>query len=121
MGFKDAVVTGLRKYAVFDGRATRPEFWYFWLAYLVVGTILSVLAQAADVFAVLYLLFVLGVFLPNLGVAVRRLHDIDRSGWWVCIAFVPLVGAILLIVWACTAGTPGPNRFGQQPGLTRFT
>jgi len=48
-------------------------------------------------------------------VAVRRLHDLDRSGWWICLAFIPLIGAIILIVWFCTRGTVGPNRFGPDP------
>ena len=57
----------------------------------------------------------LGLFLPGLAVAVRRLHDVDRSGWWLLLAFVPLIGIIVLIVWWCTEGTRGPNRFGPDP------
>ena len=57
----------------------------------------------------------LGLFLPTLAVQVRRLHDLDRSGWWILISLIPLVGAIILLVWACTKGTDGENRFGSDP------
>jgi uncharacterized membrane protein YhaH (DUF805 family) len=57
----------------------------------------------------------LAVLLPGIAVSIRRLHDTDRSGWWLLIVLVPLVGAILLIVWYCTEGTRGPNRFGADP------
>jgi uncharacterized membrane protein YhaH (DUF805 family) len=57
----------------------------------------------------------LGLLLPNLAVTVRRLHEIDRSGWWMLIVFVPIVGAIVLFVFMCLRGTAGPNRFGQEP------
>ena len=60
-------------------------------------------------------LFVLAVFLPYLGVSVRRLHDINRSGWWILIGFVPLVGALLLIYWYVQPGTPGKNDYGSDP------
>jgi len=61
------------------------------------------------------LVVALALFLPSLGVLVRRLHDTDRSGFWIFIALVPIVGGIILIVWEATAGTPGPNRFGPDP------
>jgi uncharacterized membrane protein YhaH (DUF805 family) len=57
----------------------------------------------------------LALLLPSLAVAVRRLHDIDRTGWWILLWFIPIIGWIILIIWHCTAGTPGPNRFGQDP------
>ena len=60
-------------------------------------------------------IFSLVVLLPGIAVGVRRLHDLDRIGWWLLLAFVPLVGTIILIVWFCTRGTPGPNRFGPDP------
>ena len=64
---------------------------------------------------ILSILWALGNFLPSLAVGVRRLHDTDRSGWWLLIAFIPLIGAIVLLVFFCTRGTPGPNRFGNDP------
>jgi len=56
----------------------------------------------------------LALFLPGLALAIRRLHDLDRSGWWFLLVFIPVIGAIILIIWACTKGTDGPNRFGPD-------
>jgi uncharacterized membrane protein YhaH (DUF805 family) len=65
--------------------------------------------------SILSIIFSLATLLPGLGLGFRRLHDVDRSAWWALIAFIPLIGAIVLIFWACQPGTPGPNRFGQPP------
>lgn len=115
MGFQDAVRACLTKYADFTGRSARSEFWYFFLFNFVVQFVLSLLGNMISIFGILSGLVALALLLPGLAVSVRRLHDIDRSGWWLLIGFVPLVGAILLIVWDCTAGTPGDNRFGRNP------
>jgi uncharacterized membrane protein YhaH (DUF805 family) len=129
MDFSSAVVRCFANYANFRGRAVRSEFWYFQLFYLLallffrfapkyavpfVGA-RSLHVALALVFALLIinLAFVLVCFLPGLAVSVRRLHDIDRSGWWLLLGFVPIVGVIVLIVWHCTRGTDGPNRFGD--------
>jgi uncharacterized membrane protein YhaH (DUF805 family) len=71
----------------------------------------SVSAQGGPISA----LVTLGLLLPGLAMQIRRLHDVDRSGWWVLLAFVPLIGIIVLIVWWATEGTRGPNRFGSDP------
>ena len=108
----------LRKYAVFDGRAGRPEFWWFQLgnviASIVVGIVGRIVLGSSGV--ALYYLYSLAVFLPSLAVGIRRLHDTDKSGWWVLIGIIPIVGWIILIVFYATSGTPGPNRFGPAPG-----
>lgn len=106
MDFFTAIKTCFAKYADFTGRATRSEFWWFVLFLFLADLVL---------FAVLHLLwyvFTIAVFLPRLAVAVRRLHDIDRSGWWVLIALVPLVGWIVLLIWYCQKSDPIDNRFG---------
>jgi uncharacterized membrane protein YhaH (DUF805 family) len=106
----------LRKYAVFEGRAGRPEYWWFFLANIIVYGVLAILASAAGTFfSVLLVLYALGVFLPSLGVTIRRLHDTDRSGWWILVGIVPLVGAIVLIVFYASEGTRGPNKYGAAP------
>jgi len=120
MNFQEAVRTCLVKYADFNGRASRPEMWFGMLAWVGVLFIASVLDTAVfgisiDGFGVFYTLTALGLFLPGLAVQVRRLHDTDRSGWWVLISLVPIVGVILLIVWWCQPGTGGTNRFGSEP------
>ena len=108
----------LKKYVVFEGRARRKEYWMFTLFNFIIMMILQSLAKLGSigiVFFILYVVYLLAVLLPSLGVAVRRLHDTDRSGWWLLIAFIPIVGAIVLIVFCCMDGTPGDNRFGANP------
>ncbi|HEU0195183.1 MAG TPA: DUF805 domain-containing protein, partial [Gaiellales bacterium] len=93
----------LKKYAVFDGRAGRPEFWWFVLINAIIEAIIYGVALAAGSSAIFFLAYIYGlaVFLPSLGVGIRRLHDTNRSGWWILIDFVPIVGGIVLIVlWA---------------------
>ena len=111
-----AVRTCFNKYATFQGRAARPEFWFFVLFNVLVGTALSVvdgvLFGLANGVSPLSSLYSLAAFLPGLAVGARRLHDIDRSGWWQLIMFVPLVGLVVIVVFWCKRGTPGHNRFG---------
>lgn len=115
-GFGDAVRVCLAKYATFSGRASRPEFWYFYLFYVVLAVVATIIDlfvfQNTIGFSPLSTLVTLGLFLPQLGVGVRRLHDTDRSGWMFLIAFIPLVGTIILVVFFAQAGTAGRNRFG---------
>jgi len=114
MPFPDAVRSVLNQYVTFTGRARRSEYWWFGLFNL--G--LSLVAAAFDAFIGVPLsqwIVGLGLLLPGLAVAVRRLHDIGRSGWWLLIGAVPLVGAIVLIVFLCTDSERGPNRWGPSP------
>ena len=111
-----AVTTCLNKYVVFSGRAARPELWYFVLAAFLMNIVLAiadtVLALIGLWFSPLGLLFALAMFLPSIAVGVRRLHDTDRSAWWLLILLVPGIGSIVLLVFYCLPGTPGRNRFG---------
>ena len=109
MSFSDAIRICFGKYADFTGRASRPEFWWFVLFILLVDVALLAIAR------LLWFLFALAVLLPRLAVAVRRLHDTDRSGWWLLLAFVPVVGAIVLLVFCCQKSDPTANRFGPPP------
>jgi uncharacterized membrane protein YhaH (DUF805 family) len=102
----------LERYAKFDGRAARPEFWWFTLANFIIEVVLQVLARATVLFAIVLLIYVLGVLVPSIAVGIRRLHDTDKSGWFLLLALIPIVGAIILIVFFATEGTRGPNRFG---------
>ena len=105
----------LKKYAVFTGRARRKEYWIFFLCNVVVGVVLSILDRVLGTGKLLNSLYSLAVFLPGLGVAVRRLHDTNRSGWWFLFVLVPLVGPIILLVWLCLPGTAGSNQYGEDP------
>jgi uncharacterized membrane protein YhaH (DUF805 family) len=118
MNFPQAVATCFKKYVVFSGRASRSEYWYFVLFYIlghIAASILdAVILQKANI-QLFSRLFDLAVFLPFLAVEIRRLHDVDRSGWWVLISFT-IIGVIFpLLVWKCRQGTAGPNRFGDDP------
>jgi uncharacterized membrane protein YhaH (DUF805 family) len=141
MSFIESIKTVLSKYAVFNGRARRSEYWWYALAVAIVTTILYAVlvapsygeymsaileASAAGAAApampgsltagyLIMSLINLALLLPGLGVMVRRLHDTGRSGFWVFFLLVPIVGPIMLIVWFATNGTPGPNQFGPDP------
>ena len=102
----------LERYAKFDGRAGRAEFWWFVLANLVVVVALAILASIADIFSIIYFLYALALLIPSLAVAIRRLHDTDKSGWFILLGLIPLVGFIVLIVFYATEGTTGPLNYG---------
>jgi uncharacterized membrane protein YhaH (DUF805 family) len=103
MTFMDAVKTCFSKYADFGGAASRSEYWWFFLFNFVVSLVL----QAA--FGKLGMVFSLVTLLPGLAVSVRRLHDTDRSGWWLLLSFVPLIGGIVVLVFLCQ--DTRPNRY----------
>ena len=120
MDFWQAVRSVFSKYATFAGRAPRSEFWYWILFATLAGTAAGIVDRAIDVligydWGIVAGLWGLGTLAPQLSVAVRRLHDTDRRGWWLLLFFIPLVGGITLIVWFCFAGTRGYNRFGGNP------
>ncbi|MFC8732219.1 DUF805 domain-containing protein [Luteimicrobium sp. NPDC057192] len=115
MSLPESVRSVLTNYANFTGRARRSEYWWFTLAAFVVYVVLGSLGRASSIFTVLYLLVALALLVPSLAVGVRRLHDTDKSGWFILLALVPLVGGIVLLVFYATAGTDGPNRFGPSP------
>lgn len=115
MSLVDSVRSVLTNYANFSGRARRSEYWWFALALVVVFGLLAGLSRASALFAVVYGLAALAVFVPGLAVAVRRLHDTDKSGWFILLGLIPFVGGIILIVFYATEGTPGANRFGPSP------
>lgn len=111
----------LRKYMVFEGRARRKEYWMFCLFNLIASCALATVDLVMGTFnrtvgiGVFSALYSLAVLLPSIGVSIRRLHDTDRSGWWLLIALVPCLGAIVLIVYLVQGGTAGQNRFGPDP------
>jgi uncharacterized membrane protein YhaH (DUF805 family) len=116
MDFAQAVRTCLNKYAGFSGRAQRSEYWYFFLFMVIVNIVASVVDSAifGDM-PLLYLVATLALLVPSIAAGVRRLHDTDKSGWWLLLGFIPVVGAIVLIVFFCQRGTIGSNRFGPDP------
>lgn len=111
----NAYFDGLRRYFDFSGRSTQSDYWVFTLALLGLALVTSLLDDALRSGGVLLALLYAAHLIPSLAVTVRRLHDIDRSGWWVLIGLMPLIGVIVLLVFACTPSTAGANRFGPHP------
>ncbi|MFG3661213.1 DUF805 domain-containing protein [Streptomyces sp. NPDC047706] len=105
----------VKKYAVFSGRARRKEYWMYVLVYVILAVVLAIVDFAVFGSQVLGLILALGLLLPSLGVTVRRLHDTGRTGWWILIALVPLVGSIVLLVFMCLEGETGGNKYGENP------
>jgi uncharacterized membrane protein YhaH (DUF805 family) len=119
-----------RRYVDFEGRSSRKEFWYFVLFYLIVSAVLTILdrtffssALGTNGSAIDPLTSIFGIvsLIPNLSVSVRRLHDTGRSGWWVLLWLIPLVGWIPLLIWYCQKGHPAANAFGEAPEGSRVS
>ncbi len=104
----------LENYVNFAGRARRAEYWWFTLANFIAVFVLIVLVAVAKIFWVLYIVYLLALIVPSLGVTFRRLHDTDRSGWWWLIALVPFVGGLILLVFLCIDSTRGTNQWGTS-------
>ena len=102
----------LKKYAVFNGRATRSEYWYFVLFNVIISLVFSFIGQAIH-FVYLESIYTLAILIPSIAVAVRRMHDVDKSGWFL---LIPIYNLIL----ACTDGTPGENKYGPDPKRPEF-
>ncbi|WP_312242612.1 DUF805 domain-containing protein [Pantoea sp.] len=110
----------LKNYFVLRGRARRKELWMFILINLLISLALSAIDQLLGlrIFrdeGLLATLYSIAVLLPSVAVGVRRLHDLDRSGWWLLLSLIPLLGSLLLLIYFCFKGTEGGNRFGADP------
>ena len=103
---------GFQKYCCFTGRASRSEYWWWFVFVVIVGAILGMFGKTGEV---LNGIAGLALFLPGLGLAVRRLHDINKSGWWVLLALIPVVGAIILIIWYVQDSDHYTNQYGPVP------
>ena len=110
----------LKNYFNFSGRATRSEYWWFILISIIIGFVLEIVdviifsSSGGEILGFLSIIYYLAVFIPGLAVLFRRLHDTGRSGWWWLISLIPLIGAIVLIVFACLDSTPD-NKYGKNP------
>jgi uncharacterized membrane protein YhaH (DUF805 family) len=105
----------LKKYAVFSGRARRQEYWMFFLFNLIITFVLGFIEGIVGGPGVMGLIYTLALLIPGIAVSVRRLHDTDRSGWWLLIAFVPFIGAIALLLFFVQDGNSGQNEYGEDP------
>lgn len=123
MSFTEAVKTVLGKYTDFTGRARRSEFWYWALFEFLIGAVFGVLVTIlggqnsflGGLVNVLFCLIELALLIPSLAVIWRRLHDVGKSGVYFLFILIPLVGAILLLVWYCQDSQSGENEYGPNP------
>lgn len=105
----------LKKYAVFSGRARRKEYWMFVLFNFIIAFVLGFIEALAGGPGVLANLYGLAVLIPGIAVSVRRLHDTNRSAWWLLIGLVPFIGAIVLLIFMVQESQPSENRYGPNP------
>ncbi len=110
-----------KKYATLEGRARRSEYWYFVLFYVLAAVALSIVDVVVGTyheesgFGLFSGLFMLATLVPSIAITARRLHDTDRSGWWQLLYFIPLLGAVVMLVFMVLDSQPGANRFGPNP------
>jgi uncharacterized membrane protein YhaH (DUF805 family) len=110
VGFGEAFSEGFKHIVTFNGRASRSAFWWFTLGAFIVDLIAAIIGNVAHVTVLQYVIEII-VALASLSLAVRRLHDTGRSGWWYLFNIIPIIGSITLIVFYCLPGTPGPNKY----------
>jgi uncharacterized membrane protein YhaH (DUF805 family) len=111
----------LKKYAVFSGRARRKEYWMFFLINLIISVVLIAIDSLIGTFSpqarvgLLQSIYSLAVLIPSLAVTVRRLHDTGRTGWWILIGLIPVIGGIVLLIFMLLDSEPGSNEYGPNP------
>lgn len=110
MTFQESIKTCISKYADFSGRASRSEYWWFFLAQIL-GVVI-----ALAIHPILYAIVLLGSLLPNWAAAARRMHDMGKSGWWLLLSIIPLVG-LIVIYWLVQPTMPEANEYGEAPIL----
>lgn len=126
MTFSQSIKSVFSKYADFSGRATRSEYWYFYLFnFLVVMVYYIALfamlvsgsrdSSAAGYLSVMFIIYALVMTIPSLAVTVRRLHDTGHSGWWIFLNLIPVIGSIVLFIWFITDSDPDTNEYGDNP------
>lgn len=114
MSFTEAVKSGFDNYVNFDGRARRSAYWY-WTLFAILASIAANILDAVTDVPLFSLIVGLGLLLPGLAVSVRRLHDTNRTGWWILIGLIPIIGWIVLIVFYIQDSDPGENQYGPSP------
>lgn len=117
--FKEAVVRALTaNYCNFSGRSSRSEYWWYILFTFLLGIVISIVFSFSENMSTIVSAIVsLALLLPGLGLSVRRLHDINKSGWWILVGLIPVAGIIILIVWFCKDSDPTDNNYGPVPNM----
>lgn len=119
VSFKEAVERAIKEnYCNFSGRASRSEFWWFYLFNIILSAVIGIVfCWSENAMNIATGLVNLALLLPSLGLAVRHLHDIDKSGWWIFISLIPIIGWILLIIWYCKDSQMETNEYGPVPNM----
>jgi|TARA_B110000238_G_scaffold192217_1_gene227317 uncharacterized membrane protein YhaH (DUF805 family) len=108
-------ISVLKQYAVFEGRARRKEYWMFSLFNFVIVIAIGIIESVIGTDGIIYSLYLLLMLIPSIAVTIRRLHDTGRSGWWLLVAFIPLVGSITLLVFLVLDSETENNHYGANP------
>lgn len=114
MNFVEAIQAGFKNYVNFETRASRSEYWYWTLFVIIFNTVFGGIWGNAAL-GLVGAIFALVTFVPNISISVRRLHDLGKSGWWLLLLLIPIVGLVVILYWACLPGDDGDNRFGSNP------
>ena len=114
MNFVSAIKSGFNGYVDFSGRSSRSEVWW-WILFSTIANLVAAILDGAGGSGLFAIIITLGLLLPGIALQVRRMHDLDKSGWWLLILLIPLIGIIFALVWFCSKGTEGDNRFGSDP------
>ena len=122
VGFIDAIKLAFKNYVNFNGRSRRSEYWWFVLFNIIIGIIIIILANLITKYLI-YLSYIydLIAFLPGLGLVIRRLHDIGKSGWYIFIGFIPIVGIFILLYFFCLDSENQSNEYGESPKYGKNT
>ncbi|MCM1152702.1 MAG: DUF805 domain-containing protein [Muribaculum sp.] len=116
--FTEAVKRALSvNYCNFNGRSSRSEYWWFCLFSFILGIIIGLIFRNHEAGSIVSGIISLAFLLPGLGISIRRLHDTGRSGWWILLALIPVIGSVILIVWYCQPSQPTANQYGEIPNL----
>lgn len=120
LSFGEAVKLAITtNYCNFNGRSSRSEYWWFALALFILSFVINLIFGQGTTGTIISGVVNLALLLPSLGIGVRRMHDINKSGWWILINLIPIVGWIIFIVWAVKESDPTPNQYGPVPNLVQ--
>lgn len=107
----------LKKYAVIEGRARRKEYWMFILFNVILTILASFISIEFRGFYIILIIYLVAIIIPTISVIVRRMHDIGKSGFWIFIRLVPIIGGIWMLILLCTEGQMGENQYGKNPKI----
>jgi len=120
MGYRQAYEEFWKRWQDFSGRSSRAAYWKVFLINLVIGVVLNLLEVRSSALGLVYLLYTLAAIVPGLALDIRRLHDTNRSGWWLFIGLIPILGWIVLIYFFACPSVAGEGKYGPPPAQTMF-